>query len=51
VVSPLISLVKEQVNALVQQGISSAYINSSLTGGEYEKVTSAYAPWEEKTNN
>lgn len=38
VVSPLISLMKDQVNALVQQGVNSAYINSSLTSEEYEKV-------------
>ena len=31
IVSPLISLMKDQVNALIQSGIAAAYINSSLT--------------------
>lgn len=38
VVSPLISLMKDQVNALVQQGVKAAYINSSLTDTQYDKV-------------
>lgn len=35
VISPLISLMKDQVTALVQNGISAAYINSSLSSQEY----------------
>lgn len=38
VVSPLISLMKDQVSALVQQGVSAAYINRSLTDAQYKKV-------------
>ena len=33
VVSPLVSLMKDQVNALVQSGVRAAYLNSSLTEG------------------
>lgn len=38
VVSPLISLMKDQVRALNEAGIHAAYINSSLTEGQIEKA-------------
>jgi ATP-dependent DNA helicase RecQ len=38
VVSPLISLMKDQVAALVQAGIPAAFINSSLTQAQYREV-------------
>ena len=38
VVSPLISLMSDQVNALVQSGVKAAYINSSLTFPQYREV-------------
>ena len=38
VVSPLVSLMKDQVNALVQSGVRAAYLNSSLTEGQTAKA-------------
>ncbi len=38
VVSPLISLMKDQVAGLTQSGISAAYINSSLSYQEYNSI-------------
>ncbi len=38
VISPLISLMQDQVKSLVQSGIRAAYINSTLTPGQYRDV-------------
>lgn len=40
VISPLISLMKDQVQALNQAGVHAAYINSSLTEGQITKALS-----------
>lgn len=41
VVSPLISLMKDQVNALEQAGVSATFVNSSLTGVQQAEVLKA----------
>ncbi len=38
VISPLISLMKDQVSALVQNGVRAAYVNSTLTSAQYSTV-------------
>ena len=38
VISPLVSLMKDQVNALTAQGVRAAYLNSSLTEAQFEKA-------------
>lgn len=43
VVSPLISLMKDQVQALNQAGVHAAYINSSLTESQIDKALSLAA--------
>src|SRR4051812_32832181 len=40
VVSPLISLMKDQVDGLNSNGITAAYLNSSLSGNEEQTIIS-----------
>ena len=48
VVSPLISLMKDQVGALIQSGVPAAYINTSLTETQISKALSRAAKGEYK---
>jgi len=48
VVSPLIALMKDQVDSLTRQGISAAYVNSSLTGDEIKIIFKRLAQGEIK---
>lgn len=41
VISPLIALMKDQVDGLVEKGIRATYLNSSLTSGEYRERSEA----------
>lgn len=43
VISPLISLMKDQVNSLTAQGVKAAYLNRSLTDSQYDKALSNLA--------
>ncbi len=43
VISPLISLMKDQVGALVQNGVRAAYLNSSLSAAQQSRVLSEIA--------
>ena len=38
VISPLVSLMKDQVNALISQGVKAAYLNRSLNDAQFDRV-------------
>ena len=38
VISPLVSLMKNQVNSLISQGVKAAYLNRSLTDSQFDKA-------------
>ena len=38
VISPLISLMKDQVDSLTQNGVKAAFINSSISSAEQQKI-------------
>lgn len=38
VISPLVSLMKDQVNALITQGVKAAYLNRSLNDAQFDKA-------------
>ncbi|WP_442637587.1 DNA helicase RecQ [Rossellomorea marisflavi] len=48
VISPLISLMKDQVDALIQQGIPATYINSTLTARETDETMAGLSEGEYK---
>ena len=48
VVSPLISLMKDQVNALTAQGVKAAYLNRSLNDAQFDKALANMANGKDK---